>query len=70
MSTGAYLRHPTSRLVRSLLGEPGPVEFHLDLASVGLDQGIPCGLIVNELVSNALRHGFPADFDPRAGTGS
>ena len=24
-----------------------------------LDQAIPCGLIVNELLANALRHGFP-----------
>ena len=28
--------------------------------SLGIDTLIPCGLIINELVSNALKHGLPA----------
>jgi PAS domain S-box-containing protein len=27
---------------------------------IGVDQAIPCGLILNELLTNALRHAFPA----------
>jgi len=37
------------------------------VAEIGipLEQAVPCGLIINELVSNALKHGFP---DERQGT--
>jgi PAS domain S-box-containing protein len=57
-----YFRQLTDQLGRSLSAGPGKVTFHLDLLSIGLglDQAIPCGLILNELVSNSLKHAFPA----------
>ncbi|MCB0778707.1 MAG: ATP-binding protein, partial [Flavobacteriales bacterium] len=38
----------------------GRVALEMDLRPVdlGLDQAIPCGLILNELISNALKHAF------------
>ena len=38
----------------------GKTKLNLDSARVqlGLDQAIPCGLILNELVSNSLKHAY------------
>jgi len=42
---------------------PNHVELVLDLESVPvlIDTAIPCGLVLNELFSNALQHAFPGD---------
>jgi two-component sensor histidine kinase len=37
------------------------LRFALEAVSLNLDQAIPCGLILNELVSNALKYAFPGD---------
>ncbi len=39
----------------------GHVKLHLDLADISLpiDKAIPCGLLLNEIVTNALKHAFP-----------
>ncbi len=48
-------------LVRSY-GMPPGVTLDVDIGDVsfGMDTAIPCGLIINELLSNALKHAFPA----------
>ena len=59
---GGYIR----RLVARLLGAyrtTGAVSFSAEVAEslfLGVNQAIPCGLIVNELCTNVLRHAFPA----------
>jgi PAS domain S-box-containing protein len=37
------------------------VELKIDIENIwlGIDTAIPCGLIINELVSNSLKHAFP-----------
>jgi len=37
------------------------VENHIGLIGLPLELAVPCGLIINELVSNALKHGFPGE---------
>jgi two-component sensor histidine kinase len=58
---GSYLRQLSSQIFRALVIRPGAIQFHVELATipVEMDQALPCGLIVNELISNALKHGFP-----------
>lgn len=37
------------------------LEINTDHVSLDMDTAIPCGLIINELVSNSLKHAFPGD---------
>jgi PAS domain S-box-containing protein len=56
----AYIEGLGRNMVHSF-GLGGRVRLHTELVPVELvlDQAIPCGLILNELVSNALKHAFP-----------
>lgn len=59
-----YLRSLTSYLFRSY-GRSGHVRLRLDVKDLWLtiDVAVPCGLLVNELLSNALKHAFPSGRD-------
>jgi PAS domain S-box-containing protein len=56
-----YVQTLTRSLYRSYAVDPEAVLLSVDIAHVrlGIDAAIPCGLIINELVSNALRHAYP-----------
>jgi PAS domain S-box-containing protein len=55
-----YIKTIASNLIQSYRSAATRVDFVPDMQSVGLnlDQAIPCGLIINELVSNALKYAF------------
>jgi len=58
---GDYLNSLTTNLFQTYGIEGGAVKLKLEInerVSLTPDKAIPCGLIVNELVSNALRHAF------------
>jgi two-component sensor histidine kinase len=56
-----YIESLSNYLVRSYGVSPARVKLTIDVNDVflDLDTAIPCGLIVNELVSNCLKHAFP-----------
>lgn len=55
-----YIRTLTSNLIQSYRLQNTEVVFEPDIDEVfiNIDQAIPCGLMVNELVSNALKYAY------------
>jgi PAS domain S-box-containing protein len=56
-----YIQALVNGLYRSYCASPGLLDLKLDVEDISLsvDNAIPCGLILNELVSNSLKHAFP-----------
>tara|TARA_B100000315_G_scaffold10371_1_gene9999 strand:- start:310 stop:3903 length:3594 start_codon:yes stop_codon:yes gene_type:complete len=57
---GGYLQSLTADLYNSYGLNTQGIELQVDVDRIlmGVDTAIPCGLIINELVSNALKHAF------------
>jgi two-component sensor histidine kinase len=58
-----YLHHLTVNVLQAFGGNRD-VDLSVEAAGVSLDveTAMPCGLIVNELLTNALKHAFPPEF--------
>jgi len=58
---GQYIQSMTVYLLQSYKVNPNVVKLRINVRDISLDinTAIPCGLIINELVSNSLKHAFP-----------
>jgi two-component sensor histidine kinase len=59
---GDYLDQLAHKLLQAYAPNPDKVTLHMDVAAgtrLDLETAAPCGLIVQELVSNAFKHAFP-----------
>lgn len=58
-----YISDLAKLLINSHLNDSEKISLVLDLESINieLDTAVPCGLIINELISNSLKYAFPGD---------
>jgi two-component sensor histidine kinase len=56
-----YVQKLTTHLFRSYNANPEAISLQVNADSVllNVDEVVPCGLIINELLSNALKYAFP-----------
>ncbi len=56
-----YINDLSIDLFKSYNLSTSRIEFKTQIEdiSIGIDTSIPCGLIINELLSNSLKHAFP-----------
>jgi len=57
---GSYIQDLAGFLFRSYKAEHSSIRLNVDAGGVSLpiDSAVPCGLILNELISNSLKHAF------------
>jgi PAS domain S-box-containing protein len=56
-----YIAGISSSLFQTFGIEPGRINMIVDVEDIrmGIGSAVPCGLIINELLTNALKHAFP-----------
>ncbi|MCP4133212.1 MAG: PAS domain S-box protein [bacterium] len=59
-----YINTIANELYFTYVSDPSKIELNItaDNIELNIDQAIPCGLIINELVVNSLKHAFPLEW--------
>ena len=58
---GEYIRNLTNYLMRSYTVDTNAIKLYIDVTQIELsvNAAVPCGLLINELISNSFKHAFP-----------
>ena len=63
----AYIETLVKRLAQSLIRHDVSIEKRIQNIQLGVDQSIPLGLVLNELLTNAIKHAFPKGREGKIG---
>ncbi len=60
-----YIKNLVNNLFKAYLANSKQIKLELNIENVdlSLDKAMSCGLIINELVSNSLKHAFPKNYN-------
>ena len=56
-----YIETVTKEMRRSFKSNEISIDVDVEEILLGIDVAVPCGLIINELLTNALKHAFPGE---------